>query len=261
MASKYLQKFPIPEGFPEVLHDLSREILREQPRDIVAFCAKYFRCKADGVAFDWEDDNPRAPKPVDYPRVKNAMRSPESSSSDKERPVKMRASRPSPGSTITANESLKQEVRRANEEAAMRTDSAQAPESDQGLGDDSVHGPSKPGSSVGRPHSESKQEQQRPTHSSQGPVPGHAAEKQPSPSHQEHVPVHASVKPPSPSHQHPAPGHEAARPTHSPKELSSDHEAANASANDPNSSMERTARSYVGDLVDRVNTRVSPEPV
>mmetsp|Transcript_34417 Transcript_34417/g.60333 ORF Transcript_34417/g.60333 Transcript_34417/m.60333 type:complete len:176 (-) Transcript_34417:30-557(-) len=131
MASKYLQKFPIPEGFPEILHDLSREILREQPRDIIAFCAKYFRCKVDGQDFDWEDDNPRAPKPVDYPRVKNALRSPESSSSDKERPVKMKASRPSPGSTITANAHLKEEVRRANEEAAMHTDSAQAPESER----------------------------------------------------------------------------------------------------------------------------------
>jgi hypothetical protein len=131
MASKYLQKFPIPPGFPEVLHDLSREILREQPRDIIAFAAKYFRCKADGEVFDWDDDNPRAPKPVDYPRIKNATRSPDSSSSDKERHVKMKASRPNAESTITANAELREEVRRANEEAAAHTDSGQAPESER----------------------------------------------------------------------------------------------------------------------------------
>ena len=27
MASKYLQKFPVPEGFPEVLHGKGRNIL------------------------------------------------------------------------------------------------------------------------------------------------------------------------------------------------------------------------------------------
>jgi hypothetical protein len=139
MASKYLQKFPIPPGFPKVLHDLSREILREQPRDIIAFAAKYFRCKADGEEFDWDDDNPRAPKPVDYPRIKNAMRSPVSSSSDKERHVKMKASRPNAEATITANAELREEVRRANEEAAAHTDSGQAPESERISPGSSVH--------------------------------------------------------------------------------------------------------------------------
>jgi glutathione S-transferase len=118
MASKYLQKFPIPVSFPAILEDLTREILREQPRDIIAFAAKYFRSKADGLEFDWDDPNPRAPKPVDYPRTKNAMRLPDSSSSDKERPAKMKASRPDPSSAITAHAELREEVKKANEEAA-----------------------------------------------------------------------------------------------------------------------------------------------
>jgi hypothetical protein len=42
MASKYLQKFPVPEGFPEILHDFTREILRDQPDDIIAYAAEYF---------------------------------------------------------------------------------------------------------------------------------------------------------------------------------------------------------------------------
>lgn len=29
MASKYIQKYPIPEGFAEVLHDFTREVLRD----------------------------------------------------------------------------------------------------------------------------------------------------------------------------------------------------------------------------------------
>ena len=44
MASKYLQKFPVPEGFPEVLHDFAREILRDQPEDIISYASLYFEC-------------------------------------------------------------------------------------------------------------------------------------------------------------------------------------------------------------------------
>lgn len=42
MASKYLQKFPIPEAFPEILHDYAREVLRDQPEDIIEFSVGYF---------------------------------------------------------------------------------------------------------------------------------------------------------------------------------------------------------------------------
>ena len=42
MASKYLQQFPVPHGFQEVLADLTREILREQPNNIIEFAALYF---------------------------------------------------------------------------------------------------------------------------------------------------------------------------------------------------------------------------
>jgi hypothetical protein len=53
MASKYIQKFPIPENFPEILHDLSKEILRNQPEDIIEFCAMYFKCAQDGLVLDY----------------------------------------------------------------------------------------------------------------------------------------------------------------------------------------------------------------
>ena len=42
MASKYLQKYPVPEDFPDLLHDFAREVLRDQPADIYHFGAEYF---------------------------------------------------------------------------------------------------------------------------------------------------------------------------------------------------------------------------
>jgi hypothetical protein len=43
MASKYLQKFPIPGEFPDMLHDFAREVLRDQPEDIYEYGAAYFK--------------------------------------------------------------------------------------------------------------------------------------------------------------------------------------------------------------------------
>ena len=42
MASKYIQKFPIPGQFPDVLHDFVREALRDQPENIYEYGAAYF---------------------------------------------------------------------------------------------------------------------------------------------------------------------------------------------------------------------------
>jgi len=46
MASKFRTSHTIPPDFPEVLKDFVREILREQPQNIFAFGADYFREKA-----------------------------------------------------------------------------------------------------------------------------------------------------------------------------------------------------------------------
>lgn len=46
MASKFKTSHTIPPEFPEVLKDFVREILREQPQNIFAFGAEYFRDKA-----------------------------------------------------------------------------------------------------------------------------------------------------------------------------------------------------------------------
>ena len=42
MASRYIQKYPIPDGFPLILKNFSRELLRDQPPNIIEYAAKYF---------------------------------------------------------------------------------------------------------------------------------------------------------------------------------------------------------------------------
>lgn len=45
MATQYAQTFEIPPHFPQILRDFTREVLRNQPEDIVAFAVDYFDCK------------------------------------------------------------------------------------------------------------------------------------------------------------------------------------------------------------------------
>lgn len=61
MASKYIQKFPVPEGFSEILHDLAKEILRNQPEDIIDFSAQYFKCLQDGLLLDYQKKGKNIP--------------------------------------------------------------------------------------------------------------------------------------------------------------------------------------------------------
>ena len=43
MASKFIAKYPVPEEFPDILHDFAREVLRDQPDDIYEYGAEYFK--------------------------------------------------------------------------------------------------------------------------------------------------------------------------------------------------------------------------
>jgi len=54
MATKYQQKFPIPEKFYDIIHDFAREVLRDQPDDILEYAAQYFEALRDGVQFQFE---------------------------------------------------------------------------------------------------------------------------------------------------------------------------------------------------------------
>lgn len=42
MSSRLANKFPIPEKFPEILHDYAREVVRYRPKDIYDFSIQYF---------------------------------------------------------------------------------------------------------------------------------------------------------------------------------------------------------------------------
>ena len=43
MASKYRKKFELPNEFYGILEDYSREVLRDQPIDIIEFSYLYFK--------------------------------------------------------------------------------------------------------------------------------------------------------------------------------------------------------------------------
>ena len=42
MSSRFSNKYPIPEKFPEILHDFAREVVRFMPKDILDFAIQYF---------------------------------------------------------------------------------------------------------------------------------------------------------------------------------------------------------------------------
>ncbi len=71
MASKYIQKFPIPNNFPEILHDLTKEILRNQPEDVIEFSALYFKCLQEGTLLDYHKRGQNIPCDfkVDVPKI------------------------------------------------------------------------------------------------------------------------------------------------------------------------------------------------
>ena len=43
MVSKFIAKYPVPEDFPDLLHDFAREVLRDQPENIYEYGAQYFK--------------------------------------------------------------------------------------------------------------------------------------------------------------------------------------------------------------------------
>lgn len=75
MASKYIQKFPIPNGFPEILNDFSKEILRYQPENIIEFSALYFKCLQEGKELDYQKKGQNIP--CDFKNVVPGTRSSE----------------------------------------------------------------------------------------------------------------------------------------------------------------------------------------
>ena len=55
---KYAKDFKIPTEFPEVLRNLTREILRDQPKDINKYSPEYFeKLKRDANLANVTDEN------------------------------------------------------------------------------------------------------------------------------------------------------------------------------------------------------------
>ena len=54
MANKYLQNYPIPQDFAQILSDFTREILRDQPEDIIEYSAQYFEALQTGKKFIYD---------------------------------------------------------------------------------------------------------------------------------------------------------------------------------------------------------------
>mmetsp|Transcript_36 Transcript_36/g.96 ORF Transcript_36/g.96 Transcript_36/m.96 type:complete len:426 (-) Transcript_36:143-1420(-) len=52
MSSKFARQFQIPPEYPDILKDFTREVLRNQPPNIIEFGAKYFDCLAQGLPSD-----------------------------------------------------------------------------------------------------------------------------------------------------------------------------------------------------------------
>eukprot|EP00347_Sterkiella_histriomuscorum_P010720 403375180 len=54
MVSHYTQKFPVPDGFQDILHDFSREVLKDQPENIYHYGFLYFKAMEQGMDFHYE---------------------------------------------------------------------------------------------------------------------------------------------------------------------------------------------------------------
>src|SRR5690349_1421705 len=82
MASKYIQQFPVPENFPQLLNDLVKEIIRNQPAEIIEFSAMYFKCMQEGKVLDYPKKGKNIPCDfkTSVPVVRNTV---ENDSSDK----------------------------------------------------------------------------------------------------------------------------------------------------------------------------------
>ena len=69
MASKYIKKFKIPNNFENILSDFTKEILRNQPKDIIQFGIEYFKGQETNTKLDYPDKGEN--RPENYKRPEN----------------------------------------------------------------------------------------------------------------------------------------------------------------------------------------------
>ena len=44
MATRYTNKYTVPNGLPEIIHDFAYHVIQNQPHDLEAFGLAYFEC-------------------------------------------------------------------------------------------------------------------------------------------------------------------------------------------------------------------------
>ena len=69
MASKYIKKFKVPNHFEDILSDFAKEILRNQPKDIIDFGIEYFKGLESNTKFDYKNKGEN--RPENYKRPEN----------------------------------------------------------------------------------------------------------------------------------------------------------------------------------------------
>ena len=69
MASKYLKRFQVPNNFENILSDFAKEILRNQPKDIIDFGIEYFKGLENNIKLDYKDKGEN--RPENYKRPEN----------------------------------------------------------------------------------------------------------------------------------------------------------------------------------------------
>ena len=69
MASKYLKKFQVPNDFENILSDFAKEILRNQPKDIIDFGIEYFKGLENNIKLVYNDKGEN--RPENYHRPEN----------------------------------------------------------------------------------------------------------------------------------------------------------------------------------------------
>ena len=57
MSSLFSNKYPIPNDFQQILHDFTKEIVRNKPKDILDFSIHYFYCLENNLKFNFNDNN------------------------------------------------------------------------------------------------------------------------------------------------------------------------------------------------------------
>ena len=66
---KYYSRYAVPDGFRDVMMDLVKEILRDQPEDIVKYCAEYFKAKEEGKELEYKTKGHRPIPPSKITRA------------------------------------------------------------------------------------------------------------------------------------------------------------------------------------------------